>query len=374
MALQGPDLDKLGEYATHITEALRKTPGAVDVDSSLSSGQPELRVVIDRDHAAALGVKVSDIADSLQLLVGGVKVSSYAEGGEAYDVRLRADAHFRADPETLALVNVPSEKVGSVPLGSVAHLEPDTGPAQIDRLGRRRQITIKANSAPGVGDGAVQTAIEKISAAEHMAPGYSLEPTGRTKSTSDTASGFIMVIGLAFVFMYLILAAQFESWLHPITILLTLPLTVPFALLSLLLFHETLNMFSALGLLVLFGVVKKNAILQIDHTNQLRAKGMPRLEAILTANKDRLRPILMTTIAFVVGMIPLVASHGVGSGQNRTMGSIVLGGQSLSLLLTLLAVPVAYSFFDDAAAWFRRTFGARGTVDKGERDLDAIPW
>lgn len=372
LAIQGPDLAELGRYATRITDELRATKGAVDVDNSLVLGKPELRVGIERDRAAALGVQVADIAGTLQLLVGGLKISSYGEAGEEYDVRLRADARFRADPATLAIVEVPSQKYGAIPLASVVNLAPDSGPAQIDRLSRRRQITVMANPAPGVGEDVVQKALNKIIAKQNLPPGYSVEAVGRSKNTAETANGFLVVIGLAFVFMYLILAAQFESWLHPITILVSLPLTVPFALLSLLLFHESLNMFSALGLLVLFGVVKKNAILQIDHTNHLRSQGRPRLEAILEANRDRLRPILMTTIAFVAGMIPLVNSHGIGSGQNHTMGAIVLGGQSLSLLLTLLAVPVAYSFFDDASAWLRKMFASKEVVDRGERDLDAI--
>jgi len=372
LAIRGPDLDALGVYARRITEKLRKTPGAVDVDNSLVEGKPELRIGIQRERAAALGVQVADIAGTLQLLIGGLKVSSYGEGGEEYDIRVRADAHYRADPSTLALIEVPSQKFGAIPLASVVEARAESGPAQINRLGRRRQITIMANSAPGVGDSTVRAALEKIIAAEHFPPGYTVEPVGQSKDAAETGTGFIMVIGLAFVFMYLILAAQFESWLHPVTILLSLPLTVPFALLSLLIFHESVNLFSALGLLVLFGVVKKNAILQIDHTNNLRKRGRPRFEAILEANKDRLRPILMTTLAFIAGMIPLVNSHGIGSGQNHTMGAIVLGGQSLSLLLTLLAVPVAYSFFDDLAVWFRRTFASNNKADKGEQELDAL--
>ncbi len=371
MALQGPELTKLSEHALHITEALKKFPGSVDVDNTLVVGQPELRAIIDRDRAADLGVQVADVATTLQVFVGGLKISSYAEGGEQYDVRLRADARYRASEETLALITVPSTKYGAVPLHSVVTLKPGTGPAQIDRMGRRRQITILANSAPGIGDEAVKNALVKIIADQHLGAGYTAEAIGFSKDTERTKTGFLVVIGLAFVFMYLILAAQFESWLHPITILLSLPLTVPFALLSLHLFHETLNLFSGLGLLVLFGVVKKNAILQIDHTNHLRLQGMPRLDAILQANKDRLRPILMTTIAFVAGMIPLVRSEGIGSGQNRTMGAIVLGGQSLSLLLTLLAVPVAYSLFDDASVWFQGLWGSKGE-DRGEAELDAL--
>jgi hydrophobe/amphiphile efflux-1 (HAE1) family protein len=351
--LTGPDLAKLTAFSERAVERLRHVPGAVDAASSLINGKPEVRLSINRSRASTLGVEPIDVASTLQLLVGGLKVSTYSERGEDYDIRARALREYRVDTRGL-LTTVPSRTVGSVPLGSVVTFISGTGPSSIDRLNRRRQVTISANVAPGIGEQGVTTALQKIIADQRLPPGYHAVAAGNSRESAKTAVAFGMAFAASFIFMYLILAAQFESWLHPVTILITLPLTVPFALLSLLLLKQQLTLFSALGLLVLFGVVKKNAILQIDHTLHLRAEGRPRAEAILEANRDRLRPILMTTIAFVAGMLPLLFSHGVGAGLNRGIAGVIVGGQVLSLLLTLLATPVIYSLFDDAQAWFTR--------------------
>jgi HAE1 family hydrophobic/amphiphilic exporter-1 len=369
--LSGPDLTRLEQYAALALDRFRLVPGAVDVDSNLIVGNPEVRVSVDRERSANLGVDVAEIANTLQLLVGGLKVSTYQEAGEDYDIQARSDLAYRSDLSALSLMTVPSKNGTSVPLASLVSLKETAGPSQINRLARQRQVTITANVAPGFGQSTVSDALERIVADLHMHTGYHGAPAGFTKEQGRVVTGFLLAIGMTAVFMYLVLAAQFGSWLHPVTIMLSLPLTIPFALISLLIFHQELSIMSALGIIVLFGVVKKNAILQVDHMNQLRERGAPRMQAIVEANRDRLRPILMTTLAFVAGMIPLVLSRGVGAGLNRSIAGVVVGGQTLSLLLTLLATPVAYSYFDDVATSWRRWRGQKD-VDRGEEELSRM--
>jgi multidrug efflux pump subunit AcrB len=347
----------------------RQAKGAVDVDSNLIVGNPEVHVEIDRELAGNLGVDVADVANALELLVGGLKISTYEEGGNDYDIRARAGAAYRADLAGISIMTVQTKTGKTVPLSSVVKLVSTTGPSLINRLARQRQVTITANVAPGVGQSEVSDALVRIIGDQHLPPEYHAVPAGLTKETGRAVKGFATAVGLSFIFMYLVLAAQFGSWLHPITIMLSLPLTVPFALLSLLLFGQELSLLSMLGIIVLFGVVKKNAILQVDHTNHLRAEGRMRLDAILEANRDRLRPILMTTLAFVAGMIPLITSRGIGAGMNRATAGVVVGGQTLSLALTLLATPVAYSLFDDVTVWIKKRFSSSADLDRGQREL-----
>jgi HAE1 family hydrophobic/amphiphilic exporter-1 len=239
-------------------------------------------------------------------------------------------------------------------IDNVVTFEETFSPARIDRLDRQRMAAIRANLAPGYAMAdriqAVQKAVDEIG----LPPGYSTRVMGRARELERTLQEFIWTCLLSFVCMYIVLAAQYEHLIHPITILISLPIAVPFGLLSLWLGGETLNLYSALGILVLFGMVKKASILQVDHINQLRASGMPRDEAILIGNRDRLRPILMTAISFIAGMIPLLIATGPGAEERRSIAVLVVGGMTLSLLITLLAVPVIYSILDDAGRLLRR--------------------
>ena len=355
--ISGPELSKLTVASDKALAEFKKIPGVVDADTNLKTGNPELEVKINRDLAASLGVQPADIATALRYFVGGDQVTTYNEKGEQYDVYLRAQEQFRRGPQSIGVLTVPSAKVGAVPLNQVTSFVEGTGPSEIEHFNGLPQVTLSSNLKPGTSEAGVMAQLDTIAKGLNLGPDYTYSRAGRSKEQARSGAAFLTAFGMSIIFMYLILAAQFESWIHPVTILLSLPLTIPFALISLLLFGQSINIFSMLGILVLFGIVKKNSILQIDHTNQLRARGMNRYDAIIQANRDRLRPILMTTLAFVAGMLPLIVSSGTGSGTNRAIGSVIFGGQSLSLLLTLLATPVAYSLFDDYTTWLRRVRG-----------------
>jgi hydrophobic/amphiphilic exporter-1 (mainly G- bacteria), HAE1 family len=345
----GPDIRKLSEYSAALLGHIQAQPGVVDADTNLIVGRPELGVRVDRSKAADLGVRVQDIASTLSVLVGGQKVSDYYEDGEQYEVHVRAQERYRRDAQGIAQAQVPASRVAGAALRDLVRLDEGTGPSLINRIARRRQVLVYANMLPGHSSQAVMDSLVRTADGLKMPTQYSYGFTGRSREQTKAMRNFMMAFLLSILFMYMILAAQFESWIHPVTILLALPMTLPFALLSIVVLNQSINIFSMLGILVLFGIVKKNGILQVDHTNGLRALGLPRAQAIRDANRDRLRPILMTTLAFVAGMIPLVVSSGTGSGTNRAIGSVILGGQTLSLLLTLVGTPVLYSIFDDWA-------------------------
>ncbi|MFT3746003.1 MAG: efflux RND transporter permease subunit [Pyrinomonadaceae bacterium] len=362
--ISGPDMQKLNEYANQLVEKLRGDTAFRDPDTSIDTGTPEVRFIIDRAKAADLGVSASDISRALNIAAAGQRVSTFSEGTKQYDVLVQADEPFRRTRKNLEYFTVSSSKGGTVGLEKVVKIEEGLSPSSISRLNRQRVVTISSSLPPNASESDALTKLEGYVKEMNLPAEYSTGVTGQSKELQRAYQSFLLAFLLSFVFMYLILAAQFESFIHPVTILITLPLSIPFALLSTAIAGQTLNIFSALGILLLFGIVKKNAILQIDHTNTLRSRGMSRYDAIIQANRDRLRPILMTTIALVAGMVPLTVGSGAGAATNRSIGILVVGGQSMCLLLTLLAVPVFYSIFDDAAetSIWRSISGGIGSI------------
>jgi HAE1 family hydrophobic/amphiphilic exporter-1 len=408
-ALVGPDMGRLIEYSEKIVAKLRRTPGLVDVDTTLALRKPELRVNVKRERASDLGVSIQTIASTLRALVGGQIVSDYKDeqSGEQYDVWLRARGTDRNEKRAVENLTIPSGKAGLVRLGNVADMREARGPAQIDRFSRQRKISIVGNVS-GIPMNAAAEAFQRAFGELNAPPDYQIVASGRAKVQGESYGAFLIAFVFSLVFMYMILAAQFESFVHPITILLAVPLTIPFALISLIALGQPLTVYSLLGLFLLFGIVKKNGILQVDYTNVLRRRAaedallvgamyrengpvaadagwfrrwvgrLPeerkvRLWAIMEANRVRLRPILMTTCMLIAGMIPIAMGVGPGSASRASMAKVIVGGQALSLLLSLLVTPVAYSLFDDLSLWFHRRVGRRATGEQKQAEEEAQP-
>jgi len=342
--IRGPELSKLSEFG----EALRRRApelGLLDADVTLKVDKPELRVEIDRARAADLGVRTADIGAALRVMVGGnQEVTSYRDpvANEEYDVQLRLDQRDRDDPAVIQRLFVQSTSGDLIRLDSIVSLVNADSPSRIDRVDRQRQVSLRASIQPGFGLTDRIATLRQAASELGMPPAYSVSVTGRGRELERTFVEFSWAFLLSIIFMYIVLAAQYESLAHPFIILLSLPLSLPFALASLWASGNTLNLYSALGMLVLFGVVAKNAILQVDHARNLRAAGLELGTAVMQASRDRLRPILMTTLALVGGMLPLALGTGPGAEERRAIAVVVIGGQSLSLFLTLIVTPVGF--------------------------------
>ena len=366
--LGGPDLAKLAGYAEVMKAKLKEMGGMSDLDTSLSLRKPEVQVAVNREAAADLGIPVGTIADALRVLVGGLPVSNFKDGGEQYDVWLRARPENRASRDGLYGLTIPSPTAGLVKLSSLADLVEKSGPTEIERLDRQRIVTVLGNpESITLGDATQRS--NAIIADMKMPPGYSAVLTGQAKTLQETGMFMIIAFALSLIFMYLILAAQFESWTQPVAILMALPVTIPFGMLSLVLFRTPMDIYAMFGLFMLVGIVKKNGILQVDATNQNRAKGMDRHSAIIDANHTRLRPILMTTVMLVAAMVPIALGKGPGAGARASMAKVIIGGQMLSLVLALVVTPVFYALLDSMTSFLRRKglrFSARPTALKEE--------
>ncbi len=372
LVLRGSDLQQLDGLAHALIRRLTAIPGFVDVDTSQAQRRPEVQVWIDRQKASDLGIRAEDIALALRTMVGGEKVGFYREGGEQYNVRLRLKDDYRKDVSAISTLTVPAADNRLVKLNNVVTLNQGQAPAQIDRYGQERQITVQANlyqMALGEATAQADAAIKAIG----LPPGYLTAYLGRGKLMAEAFYNFAIAFVLSLTFIYIVLAAQFESFIHPITIMVSMFLSIPFGLLSLLVTGQTLNIYSVMGLFLLMGVVKKNAILQVDFTNVLRARGKPRAEAQREADRARLRPILMTTLAIIAGMLPVALGKGDGAASRASLAVAVVGGQSLCLMVTLLVTPVIYSYFDDLRGIrlisrlyeFRLWTWRRGVEDRG---------
>ncbi|WP_255987730.1 efflux RND transporter permease subunit [Chitinolyticbacter albus] len=363
ISLQGPNLDELARLSQRFTADLAKIHGLVDIDSSMKAPQPAFNVDIDRERAASLGLTPQQIGDALRPLIAGDAVSTWqAPDGENYDVNVRLDRAARSDNAmlgTLYLASPSSDASGNpnmVPLAELARVTESTTPVQISRRNLFREVNITANVA-GRTTGEIQTEIDQLQAGFKLPPGYRFVAEGDAKDMAESAGYAVAALALGVIFIYMILASQFGHFLQPLAIMTSLPLSLVGVLLALLLMRSTLNIFSIIGVIMLMGLVTKNAILLVDFVNHLRREGRERSDAIAEAGRERLRPILMTTAAMVMGMLPLALAVGDGAEQRAPMAHAIIGGVITSTLLTLIVVPVVFTWLDDLGHWLQRKTG-----------------
>jgi HAE1 family hydrophobic/amphiphilic exporter-1 len=363
----GPDLNQIADYSKRALVAAQGVASLTETKISLNVSNPEVHVAVDRKRAADLGVRMSTIGNTLRLAVSGDdQISFYKEGQEQYPVKMRVLESQRGNIEEIGRLTVPSA-TGPVRIDNLARLERGLGPSTLQRSNRQFSVPFISDVAPGHALDEASSDVRKMLAGLNMPPTMSFRLQGQSKILDETTANLILAISLAMIFVYMVLASQFESFLQPIVIMLVLPIAVPFALFTLWMTGRTLNLWSALGMLLLLGIVKKNSILQVDYANVLRATGMPIREAIIESCRTRLRPILMTTTAIIAGLIPTSLGIGIGGTGRAAIAVTIIGGQALCLFLTLLLVPVAYVAFDrleqtvigDAArAWLGRVSSA----------------
>jgi len=373
LSLLGPDLTKLMGYANATMKKLEQDPRFRDLDLSVDMAKPEYRVILNRDKANNLGVNITSLAAALRTMVGGEDdITKYKEGDELYEVRVRVAPEYRNTKESISALMIPAKIDGKdtvIRLDSISDIEEGFGPSQINRNARQREVKVEAN-LNGLDTRSALKIMTDAFISLNADPEYSIAQSGRAKEMGKMFISFLLAFVLAFIFKYIILCSLMERFTHPIAIIVSLPLTIPFALFALMITGQTLNIFSLLGMFMLVGVVSKNAILQTDYTNQLRARGYGRTNAILEANKVRLRPILMTTLTLIVSMIPMMISNGEGADVRRSLAIVIVGGQLLSLLVTLLMTPVTYIIVDSIGNWFK--YKVNGTPIPEDKNKDVI--
>ena len=371
------DLAELDHIANEMIKRLEKLGGFVDLSSSLKLGLPEVRIVPDREKAASLGVDARTMAQAIQMMIGGLDVGVFKEAGRRYDIRMRLEEKDRRNPESIGNLYVRTKTGETVELRNLIHIETGAAASAITRTNRQRSVTIGANLTEGRTLGQSITDARKI-AAEILPAGVKLALSGQAEAMQEGARQFGLALGLGILVIYMVLAAQFESLVHPLTVMLALPFAMTGALGGLWFFSffrsgMTLNLFSMIGILLLFGLVTKNSILLVDYANQLRREGMDKVTAMRTAAPVRLRPVLMTAISMIFGVMPAAIGIGPGAETRAPMAIASGAGMFSSMLLTLIVVPVFYVLFDDAAEWvkrgFRRIAGGRAKGPAAEKAI-----